>query len=73
MGPAAEIVKADRMTGKTSVPGVYVAGDGGAPPQSIANAVASGANAAAFLNRALCVDDAEAEIASAATSARRAG
>ena len=65
MGPAAEVVKADRMTGQTSVPGVYAAGDGGAPPQSVANAVASGANAAAFLNHVLCGEDAEAEVASA--------
>jgi thioredoxin reductase len=65
MGPAAEFVKADRMTGATSVAGVYVAGDGGPPPQSVANAVASGANAAAFLNHTLCAEDAEAETASA--------
>ena len=70
MGPAAEIVKADRMTGQTSVPGVYVAGDGGNPPQSVANAAASGANAAAFLNHVLCGEDAEAEIAAAGNRAR---
>jgi thioredoxin reductase len=64
MGPAAEVVKADPMTRETGVPGVFVAGDGGPPPQSVANAVASGANAAAFLNHALCGEDAEAEIAS---------
>lgn len=65
MGPAAEFVKADRMTGETSVPGVYAAGDAGSPPQSVANAVASGANAAAFLNHVLCGEDAEAEVAAA--------
>jgi thioredoxin reductase len=64
MGHATEVVKADPMTRETGVPGVFVAGDGGPPPQSVANAVASGANAAAFLNHALCGEDAEAEIAS---------
>jgi thioredoxin reductase len=65
MGPAAELIKANPMTRETSVAGVFVVGDAGPPPQSVANAVASGANAAAFLNRSLCVRDAEAEIASA--------
>ena len=72
-GPVGPVVRKDPMTNETSVPGVYVAGDSGSMLQSVALAVASGANAAAFLNRSLCVDDAEAEIASAATSARRAG
>ncbi len=61
------------MTNETSVPGVYVAGDSGSMLQSVALAVASGANAAAFLNRALCDEDAEAEMASAGVFARRAG
>lgn len=66
MGPTAEVVKADRMMGETSVPGVYVAGDGGTPPQSVANA-------AALLNHMFCGEDAEAEIAAAGSPARRAG
>ena len=61
MGPAAQVVKAEPMTGETSVPGVYVAGDAGTLPQSVANAASSGANAAAFLNHTLCGEDAEAE------------
>ncbi len=60
MGPAAEVVKADPMTRETSVAGVYVAGDAGPPPQSVALAAASGATAAAVLNHALCGEDAEA-------------
>ncbi len=72
-GPVGAVVKKDPMTNETSVPGVYVAGDSGSMLQSVALAVASGANAAAFLNRSLCVEDAEAESASAATSGRRAG
>lgn len=59
MGPATEVVKADPMTGETSVPGVSVAGDAGSPLQSVALAAASGASAAAFLNHALCREDAE--------------
>jgi len=64
MGPATEVVKADPMTWETTVPGVYAAGDVGSPLQSVALAVASGANAAAFLNKALCDKDAEAEASS---------
>jgi thioredoxin reductase len=59
-GPAAEVVKADPMTGETSVAGVYVAGDAGSPLQAVALAVASGFNAA-FLNQALSDEDADAE------------
>lgn len=65
MGPATEIVKADPMTRETSVPGVYVAGDAGSPFQSVVLAAASGASAAAFLNHALCAEDANAEVTSA--------
>jgi thioredoxin reductase len=65
MGPALAVVKADPMTNETSVPGVYVAGDAGSPLQSVALAAASGANAAAFLNHALCDEDAEVEVSSA--------
>ena len=64
MGPALEVVKADPMTRESSVPGVYVVGDAGPPPQSVAVAAASGATAAAVLNHALCEEDAEAEISS---------
>lgn len=60
MGPIPAVVKADPMTGETSVPGIYVAGDAGSMLQSVALASASGANAAAFLNHALCGEDAEA-------------
>ena len=63
MGPAMEVVKADPMTRETSVPGVYVAGDAGPPPQSVVMAAASGASAAAFLNHTLCGEDADAEVA----------
>jgi thioredoxin reductase len=65
MGPAASVVKADPMTGETSVPGVYVAGDAGFPPQSVVLAASSGAKAAAFLNHTLGDEDADAEVASA--------
>jgi thioredoxin reductase len=64
MGPATAIVKADPMTGETNVPGVYVAGDAGSMLQSVALAASSGANAAAFLNHALCGEDAEEELPS---------
>jgi thioredoxin reductase len=72
MGQDAVFVKADPMTGETSVPGVYAAGDAAPPPQSVVVA-ASGAGAAAFLNHVLCGEDAEAEIASAKNLARRTG
>ncbi|MGI8910720.1 MAG: NAD(P)/FAD-dependent oxidoreductase [Rubrobacteraceae bacterium] len=74
MGSAAEVVKADPMTWETSVPGVYAAGDAGSPPsplQSVVLAAASGANAAAFLNKALCGEDAEAEASSIALRPNR--
>lgn len=58
IGHAPAIVKADPMTGETTVAGVYVAGDAGTPLQSLAQAAASGARAAAFLNHALCDEDA---------------
>ena len=61
MGPAAEVVKTDPMTRETSVAGVYAAGDAGFPMQSLALASASGATAVAFLNHALCGEDARAE------------
>jgi thioredoxin reductase len=70
---AVVFVKADPMTGETSVPGVYAAGDAGPPPQSVVVAAASGASAAAFLNHVLCGEDAEAEMASAGNLARRTG
>jgi thioredoxin reductase len=63
MGPASEVVKADPMTRETSVAGVYAAGDAGSPMQSIALASSSGATAAAFVNHALCTEDAEASSA----------
>ena len=59
MGPAAEVLKADPTTRETSVAGVYAAGDAGTPLQSVALAAASGASAGAFLNHALCGEDAE--------------
>lgn len=72
-GPVGAIVTRNAMTNETSVPGVYVAGDSGSMLQSVALAVASGSNTAAFLNRALCTEDAEAEMASSGNLARRAG
>ena len=70
IGPAGAVVlvTTDRITRQTSVPGVFVAGDAGTPMQSIALAAASGAAAAAFINHALCGEDAEAD---AAVGARR--
>ena len=70
MGPVA---KTDRLTGETSVPGVYAAGDTGTPLQSVALAASSGASASAFLNHTLCSEDAEAEVASAGNGASPAG
>jgi thioredoxin reductase len=67
IGSAAAVVKADPMTGETSVPGVFVAGDAGSPPQSVIMAASSGSRAAAFLNHTLCAEDAEAEASSAGT------
>jgi thioredoxin reductase len=60
MGPAAEVVKTDPMTRETSVAGVHAVGDAGTPMQSVALAAASGNVAAAMLNHALCIEDAEA-------------
>lgn len=51
------------MMREASVPGGIAAGDAGPPPQSVAGAAASGATAAAFLDHALCGEDAEAETA----------
>jgi hypothetical protein len=48
MNPAVEIVKADAMTGETSVAGVYVAEDACSPLQSVVLAASSGFDAAAF-------------------------
>jgi thioredoxin reductase len=59
MGPAAEVLKADPTTRETGVAGVYAAGDAATPLQSVALAAASGASAGAFLNHALCGEDAE--------------
>lgn len=73
MGSAAAVVKADPMTGETSVPGVHVAGDGGSPLQSVTLAASSGAKATAFLNHTLCAEDAEAEASSAGNGGPVAG
>lgn len=67
------IIKSDPMTGETSVPGVFVAGDAGTMMQGAIMAAAAGATAAAFLNHSLITDDAEAELASAQNLARRTG
>ncbi len=66
MGPLPAVVKGDPMTKETTVPGVYVAGDAGTMLQGAIMAAASGAAAAAFLNRALATEDTEAELAPAA-------
>lgn len=73
MGSDAELVKVDPMTRETSVSGVYVAGDAGPPPQSVVVDAASGASAAAFLNHALCGEDADAELASIRNGASMGG
>ena len=73
LGPASEVVKADPLTRETSVAGVYAAGDAGSPMQSITLASASGATAAAFLNHALCAEDAEAEVPSAGNGGATGG
>jgi thioredoxin reductase len=57
-------VRADAVTGETTVPGVYAAGDMIGPMQSLVFAAASGARAAAMLNHALALEDAEALLAS---------
>lgn len=71
MGHAPAIVEADPMTSETSVAGVYVAGDAGTPLQSLSQAAASGARAAAFLNHALCEEDTEVALTSAGQAAIR--
>jgi pyruvate/2-oxoglutarate dehydrogenase complex dihydrolipoamide dehydrogenase (E3) component len=58
-------LKADPTTRETSVAGVYAAGDAGTPLQSVALAAASGASAGAFLNHALCGEDAQGDASSA--------
>jgi len=65
-GPA-WVVEADALTNETTVPGVYVGGDAVGPLQSVVMAATSGASAAAFLNKALCDEDAAAEASSIAS------
>lgn len=65
LGPRGTVVKNDPTTKETTVPGVYVVGDSGAPPSPLQSAIlaaASGAQAAYFLNHALAAEDAAAEI-----------
>jgi thioredoxin reductase len=59
VGPFPALVKSDPTTRETTVRGVYVAGDAGSIMQGAIMAAASGASAAAFLNHALCSEDAE--------------
>jgi thioredoxin reductase len=58
-------VVVDPVSGETTVPGVYAAGDMTGPMQSLVLAAASGARAAYRLNHALAVEDAERSLASA--------
>jgi thioredoxin reductase len=57
MGQAPAGVKGDPTTRETTVVGVYVAGDAGNAVQSALLAVASGANAAFFVNHSLVADE----------------
>ena len=57
---ASRYVKADAATGETTVSGVYAAGDMIGPMQSLVLGAASGARAAAMLNHAMAMEDAEA-------------
>lgn len=64
MGPST-VVENEALTGETTVPGVYVAGDVGSPSGPIQSAIlaaASGARAAYYLNHALVAEDAKEEI-----------
>ncbi|QYJ15223.1 Thioredoxin reductase [Rubrobacter xylanophilus DSM 9941] len=62
-------ISVDPMTRETSVKGVFAAGDAGIPPaQSLPNAVATGANAATFINYALASDDVAEELSGVASS-----
>ena len=60
MGLSPAVVKSDPTTKETTVTGVFVAGDAGTMLQGAIMAAASGAGAAAFINHALCAEDAEA-------------
>jgi thioredoxin reductase len=63
-GPmVARYVKVDPVTGETTVPGVYAAGDMIGPAQSLILAAASGARAAYQLNHAMAFEDAERQLA----------
>jgi thioredoxin reductase len=69
-GPtASSYVKADPTTGETTVSGVHAAGDMIGPMQSLILAAASGARAAYMLNHAMAMEDVEAVLASAGSSA----
>lgn len=58
-----ETVKADPMTRESTVKGVFIAGDASVPPaQSLANSVATGSNAGAFMAHTLSAEDAAAEL-----------
>jgi len=72
VGPFPALVKSDPTTRETTVRGVYVAGDAGSIMQGAIMAAASGATAAAFLNHALCGEDAEATVAGNGGAASRA-
>jgi thioredoxin reductase len=61
----ARFVKTDDVTGETTVPGVYAAGDMTGPGQSLVLAAASGAKAAYRLNHAMAMEDAERLLATA--------
>jgi thioredoxin reductase len=66
---ASRYVKADPATCETTVRGVYAAGDLVGPMQSLILAAASGARAAYAVTHAMAMEDAEALLASASSSA----
>jgi thioredoxin reductase len=65
---ASRYVKSDPLTGVTTVSGVYAAGDMVGPMQSLVFAAASGARAAAQLNHAMALEDAEVRLAIAGST-----
>jgi thioredoxin reductase len=66
---ASRFVKADPATCETTISGVYAAGDMIGPMQSLILGAASGARAAYMLNHAMAMEDAEALLVSAGSSA----
>ena len=64
LGPTgSRYVRVDATTGESTVSGVYAAGDMVGPMQFLSFAAASGVRAAAALNRAFVIEEAEAILA----------